>query len=670
MGARGLLNYIRLHRDTRSRSFSLASIAHEKGGEAIIICDFICVIIWLLESFHEGMVKARLFSRYSHIYGADFDEYAKRILQFVEALQHIKIRPVFFVDGPRGSTTSDTEAKLQTWLDGQRGRQCATAHVVKFCQYDDVNCSPLSHRFGLRSLFLHYTVQVLQKNGVEVIICNGEADRFMAECARENPNVCGILTWDTDLTMMAGCSTLHCKFFDREDTLKLRLPVMNVKPGDIRCETIEPDGLARSLGIHVNCLPALSILCGNDYTKHYTENEAVRSLLKMTPPYVEWAANWIQLDGHNHKCRTAGQFLSIPEIRQICDLYPHYRSAVAHSYRFYGDSISPRFAPGSADVHSLVPEILCGKLSMEFLSIINCSVYWNNSTEKLPDDKADDDVCAKLLPVRKCMYSLLCLESVTEYGLHHRAGRKDVPVQQCPASFLRKLRTSLSPEQKMMAVCVILISQDQLHHSLYRSLQITCDRITRDHTSSQSPRFNNYVVSLLVYASIVQAYKLSVITEKCLVPALLTCLCSSVAEQSPKMTLRPTPEAVVCASRVACIVEHAYYLASLLGLHSELPLPSEVFKASTYVPFHMMEFKSGKCHGEDEKLQSHYKGLSVSVLDMGSLKILVKCGDEAGITAFDDKFGSSQAHVKEFLTPSAQPPRKVKSKSHRCSSKT
>ena len=662
MGARGLLKYIRLNRDTRCRSFSLERQAYDigTGGKAILICDCISVIIWLLESFHEGMVKAKEFSCYSFMHGADFDTYATRILQFVEALQHIKLHPVFFVDGPRGCTTSDMEAKLQSWLDGQMGKKCVNARVIKSCQYEDIYGSPFSHHFGLRSLFLHNIVQVLQKNGVEVVICNGEADRFMAEHFRKNPNVCGILTSDTDLTMMARCSTIHCKFFDREDTLKLRQPVMNVKPVDIRCETIEPENLARSLGIRANCLPALSILCGNDYTGHYTEEEAFRSLLKMTSPYVEWAANWIQF--HKGSCGTARQFLSILEIRQICDLYPHYRSAVEHSYKFYGDSISPSPAPAQADVHSLVPEILCGKLNMQFLSIINCSVYWNDFTVKLPDDKPSDDVFAKLLPVRKCMYSLLCLESVTEYGLH----QKVVQVKLCPASFLRKLRTSLSPEQKIMSVCVILISQDQLHHSLRRSLMSTCDRITGDPlTTSVLLRFNNYMVSLLTYASIAQAYKLSVITEECLAPALLTCLCSSVAGKSPKMALRPTSEAVVCASRIAYIVEHAYYLASLLGLHSELPLSTKVFKASTYVPFHMMEHKSGRCHGEDEKLQSHYKGLRVSSVDLERLAILVKCGDEAGITDFADVFERSQARVNEFLSSSAQPPRKVKSKSHR-----
>ena len=665
MGARGLLNYIRRHRDTRSRSFSLESIAYEKGGKAIVICDFISVIIWLLESFHEGIVKAKEFSQYSHMHGADYEEYAKRILQFVEALQCIKVRPVFFADGPRGSANSDMEVKLQAWLDGQRGKHCVNAHVIKFCQYDDINGRPFSHRIGLRSLFLHYVVEVLQKHGVEVVICNGEADRFMAEHARENPNVCGILTSDTDLAMMTGCSTIHCKFFDRADTLKLRLPVMNVKPDDIRCETIDPVGLARSLGIPEECLPALSILCGNDYTRHYTEDEEFRGVLEMTPPYVEWAANWIQM--RKKDCKSARQFLLIPEIRRICDRCPHYGRAVTHCYRFYGDSISTSAAPSPADVHTLVPEIMGGKLNMQFLSIINCSVYWNNATEMLPDEKASDDVCAKLLPVRKCMYSLLSLRSVAEYGLHHHAGRKDVPVRSCPASLLSKLRTALSPEQKMMSACAILISQDQLHQTspLSKGLQSMCDRIMHDNTASELPRFNSYMVSLLVYASIVQAFKLNVITEETLAPALLTCICSSVAWKSPKMALRPTAEAVVCASRLACIVEHAYYLASLLGLHSKLPLSVEVFKASIYVPFHMMEFKRGRCHGEDEKLQSLYKGLSVSVIDMERLKILVKCGEEAGITAFADAFGSSQAQVKECLNPvPTQPPRKVKSKSH------
>lgn len=657
MGARGLLNYLRTHRDARSRSFSLASRADDikGGGKAVIVCDFISVIMWLLGWFHEGMVKGRFFSLYSYIYGADFEEYTKRILGFVEALEHIKVHPVFFVDGPRGSTRSDMEAKLQTWLTRQSAKESACSQVVKFCEYDPKHTT-LSHRSGLRILFLHHIVQVLQKTGAEVVICNGEADRFMAEYARKNPNTCGILTTDTDLTMMAGCTTLHCKFFDREDTLKLKLPVINVKPDDIRCEMIEPDRLARSLGIHVNCLPALSILCGNDYTAYYTEQEPFRSELNMTCPYVEWAAQWIS--NHKNRCKTAMQFLSIPEIRRICDIYPDYRSAVVHSYHFYEeDSVRPDSVPTLSDVHGLTPEILDGKMNAQFLSIINSSVYWHNPVEQPLEGKRSDDVYAKLLSVRKCMYSLLCLESVTEYG-HTRAGPKIVRVNPCAEGLLRKLRTSLSVEQKMLTVCVILVSQDQISPTS-KSLKQACDKIISDHTGLED-HFN--ALSLLAYASIAQAYKLSVITEEYLDPLILTCLCSSVGEQSRKMVLRPTSEAIVCASHFACIVEHAYNFASLLGLYRDLPLPSEVFKASTYVPFHMMALKSGKCHGEDENLQAFYKELSASVPEMEKLKSLVKCSDETSIIAFDETFQSSQAHLKEFLSHFEQLPiRKGKS---------
>eukprot|EP00731_Ephydatia_muelleri_P015469 Em0008g1189a len=122
-------------------------------------------------------------------------------------------------------------------------------------------------------------MQALQKHGVQVVVCNGEADRPMAEYAREHPEVCGILSNDTDLTMMAGCATLHCKFFDRDDAIKLRSPVMNEKPRDILCEKIEPGRLAMCLEISPQCLPALSILCGNDYSSYYSQQEDLGPLI-------------------------------------------------------------------------------------------------------------------------------------------------------------------------------------------------------------------------------------------------------------------------------------------------------------------------------------------------------------------------------------------------------
>jgi len=88
MGVRGLLKFLRCNPKSRSHNISLRQ---EGKVNVTLVCDFLSVIYWLLETYHEVMVKKGLYSENSYIYGGDFNDYTDRVLDFVKALRYIGV---------------------------------------------------------------------------------------------------------------------------------------------------------------------------------------------------------------------------------------------------------------------------------------------------------------------------------------------------------------------------------------------------------------------------------------------------------------------------------------------------------------------------------------------------------------------------------------------------
>ena len=61
MGVRSLLKFLRTHEESRCRNISLKEMGERlrRQGEVnvILVCDFLSVIHWLLETYHEVMIS-------------------------------------------------------------------------------------------------------------------------------------------------------------------------------------------------------------------------------------------------------------------------------------------------------------------------------------------------------------------------------------------------------------------------------------------------------------------------------------------------------------------------------------------------------------------------------------------------------------------------------------
>ena len=622
MGVRGLLKFLRTHKESRRRNISLRQTGERLRLElgqvnVILVCDFLSVLYWLLKTYHEVMVKNDLYSNYSYIYGGDFNNYTNRVLDFVKALRYIGIEPVFFVDGPRGSTFKDLRFKLNTWKRKEMGRFGLVDYYSKFCNYSPDCSDPILIKpFTIKCLLLQHIISTLLNDNVTVTICDGEADSIMGDYASKHQNVCGILTTDTDMTMMRGCDIFHCKFFDRNENLKLNTPKLNTEPTDIKCDRIQPSSLARSLDLPEDALPALSIILGNDFTGWLNEEAKIHSKLKFNYPYLQSAANWIR----PNKCNSAEEFLAIPFISEICSEHPKYAAIVKHTYKFYKHSEVVDLAEHSPCSELIKKEIKNGNISRNLLSVVNCGVYWCICIDELDSKICMYDV---LSPLRLLLYSLIEVEEVVEYGqssiypdpeLSEKRHLMIVPVDTitpCSSSILKQLRV-LSNQRKMYALLKMITQSAALTEesaNINGMLQLTIDEASND-SIYVAPN----LVSFLTCTCLLTAIRYNILFGTSPMPLVLACILSSTRNPPQKISARPSARAVTIGAQFSCILQHVLELASIVGIN--LCPPADCFQSFMYVPLHTIDAKQHeKVQGKKKAKKVHMHGNDKELFD-------------------------------------------------------
>ena len=308
-------------------------------------------------------------------------------------------------------------------------------------------------------------VYALRDAGVTVNSCEGEADNIMAQYAREHREVCTILTNDTDMALMSGVSMVHYKFFDRKDTLELNRPVLKCRSHEICCDILKPQHLARDLKIDEKCLPALSILCGNDYTKPLNDRIKINESLGFSHPFVVSISVWIK--HHENDCKSADSFLNIKQIQEICEDHPEYCKAIRYSYDFYQAECvsSPGFPVSPIPIHDLVVEKAKKyQLDRQFLALVKNGIMWRYEIEQL--DERFPCIHEILQPVRMLLYKLLCISRVTEYGQHgmDTFGRSIIKVKSCKPETLRELtELPLSLKVQLMFNALLTCTEQKLN---------------------------------------------------------------------------------------------------------------------------------------------------------------------------------------------------------------
>lgn len=603
MGVRGLLKFLKHHPQARER-VSLGSRAEAikcriRGVTPKLLCDFFSIIFWLLKEFHDAKVKRGDYQRYSYLYGGDVVEYEKRVAAFVRALRYVGIEPVFYVDGIKGSHMKGFNAKLKT----NQKRHTKQMEIICRCslisEYDPYQEVETYKTWIPHTLVVLNLLMVLKSEGVRLVHCIGEADTYFAkDTASSNGDILGILTSDTDMVMMRGCRVILCHFFDRKDILGIRSDEpLNEKPSDIVCCMLTPEGLARELGIQESDLKNLSVICGNDYTSGLNETHHLHRKLDLDWPILVSAAKWLKFTPHERLDQT-------PPFDEICKVASgEYKQAIDYTYQTYGASAGSdsEFDNCGGKDSPLFEMVLdgCtqGRMTRQLLSIAANSITWRgNVMEIIPTSKRHSEIspCINddLLPIRHIVYKLLGLHTVTEYG--RTATAQDLECHTIPVEVLYP-NSNLLPEvmkhtalSKLCLLVTFLVKAKQLKDCPITHLQTPIAVATQPDLPVSVSKL---LKPLLVCASLLFSYDLRSNSglfspEHTADVFLVTSFMCSLGLPPRKVFSRPSPEAINIASGFACIIEHSYHLASLLGLFEQMPRPSEMYQTAALIPFY------------------------------------------------------------------------------------
>jgi len=179
---------------------------------------------------------------------------------------------------------------------------------------------------------------------------------------------------------------------------------------------------------------------------------------------------------------------------------------------------------------------------------------------------------------------------------------------------------------------------------------------------SEPEKINEYFGAVLTCACILFAIKNKLILEGYIVPLIMACFCCSLNETPPKLTARPGPTGVTIAAQFMVILKHARWIASLLGLQEQLPLPSTIFQPFIYIPLHGTAFKISikeRFYNDDKEVLEYYKDLS---LNKGFIKFVNLITTTDCFTSVVDQYIKTKSMLLDRKIAAAQKSVKTKKK--------
>ena len=579
MGVFRLLTYIQ-ENDGARQKVQLAELAKRKrkqtGKNPKLVCDYITFKTQLLASVDFALIHCEELPDYALLYGGNYQLYGKRVQLFVRTFRQLGIDLVFFVDGPLGIN----EAELQAKLPEQKKRyQLCLQRIATEAEICEQKKDSTSLVWDTPQLASTQVLMTLRDAGAQIIICQGEADMEIAQYARSHVEVLGILSNDTDFSIMKNTTLFPLSL--NHNILGIKSQMIGIK--SIVCEMVSPTTLASSLGLEEQQLPDLSILCGNDFTRTLNRQLDVLTELELEDTDIVSIAQWLK-----------GKSVPLTKYQPMHDFlmkHPQYLEAVQHSYRFYSQSPSMEaelMEPASPLCSFVKEEIQAGCMFYSLLSVVKNGVYWRSIVREsltLGHPSMHD----LLLPVRKVIYMLLGLKSVREFGRTstHSFTEISIDVDSEDVEIFHSL-LGMDNNAKMSGVFHLMVNACELSHP--RAVKDMIKQVKE--TPLQMPisiRDAIMCVALLFTVKVNDTFQpphCFITTE--LSSLLVSCLTCCAQIPPHQTSLLPSMRAITLGSRFLYTLKHVYYLASVVGLGSELPQPKDLFYLMAFIPYHVL----------------------------------------------------------------------------------
>ena len=595
MGVKGLLSYITDDDNDVLQKVELSQLAteiyYETKKTPKLLCDFMNLVSHFLQPPVIKLTSCGHYPWYAQVTGADFHLIAERACNFVAAVKHLDVEPVFFIDGARG-TDESFEGKIHVLKDRETQKLQEFFRLQQVCEHTvDKEISMYPPCNAIRQIG-----KSLKKAGAEIVYCNGEADPEIIHYAQSHDEVCGILSNDSDFAITNGCVMFPIDTFDVNNNLGLFMDVkVEEKPSEVVCHVIYPSRLADSLGIRVNQLPDLAVLCGTDYTHHLNKRLSVLTRLGVKGEHVESVAEWL-------KAKEL-PLLQYQPMQELCIEHPEMRVAVEQSYSNYTlevlqsvDHLQPTVSFASPLFHIIEKEARSGKNNM-LLPVAKKGIHWRTM---IKENLTLGQPCLSclLLPLRKVMYALLGVREVREYGRSQMQAYDEVVVPVCikPEDIelgVQCFHSLRELEQSGRLIGMYRLMNKSLHVKSISNVKKVVNGVVRG--SQKLPNLPVLVQSTVLCCCLkfiaclneVSQPPLS-LTDSELDAILITCLtCATDGQIMPHIVnVMPSMRTFTVSEWFALILMHCYRVASLVGVVS-CPEPKQMFYQMAFVPYHL-----------------------------------------------------------------------------------
>ena len=590
MGVKGLLSYITNNGVLQEIELSLLAkkIRHKTEKAPKLLCDFMNLVPCFIIPPVMKLISCGHYPWYAQVTGADFHLIAERACNFVAALKHLGVEPVFFIDGARG-TDKSFEGKIHVLKDREARKLQEIFRLQQVCEHMvDKAISMYLPCNAVRQI-----EKSLKKVGAEIVYCNGEADPEIIHYAQSHDEVCGVLSNDSDFAITNGCVMFPIEKFDVNNNLGLLKDVqVDEKPREVVCQVIYPSSLADSLGIRENQLPDLAVLCGTDYTHHLNKRLSVLTRLGVKGEHVKSIAEWLK--------DKEMPLLQYQPMRELCIEHPEMRVAVEQSYSNYTFEV-PQSPPAAVNFasplyHIIEKEARSGKNNI-LLPVAKKGILWRTM---IKENLTLGQPCLSslLLPLRWVMYILLGVKEVQEYGRSQMQAYDEVVVPVCtkPEEVelgIQCFHSLRELEQSGRLIGMYRLVNKSLHVKCISDVKRVVNGVVRG--SQKLPNLYMLAQSTMLCSCLKLIACLNKVsqpplglTDSELDAILITCLtCATDGQIMPHIVnVMPSMRTFTVSEWFALILMHCYRVASLVGVAS-CPEPKQMFYQMAFVPYHL-----------------------------------------------------------------------------------
>ena len=576
MGVRGLITTIRKRQEECVDFFDLVDlveVARQKGGIEILV-DYYAFQSFIIQKIWNGLSKDRN-NEFLRLCGGEYGTIEEYITKFVQDLKSLDITLVFFVNGGQGTCTKTTRQNLDTWNEKLNKYVKKLDKIMAVCR-DVTSIQALSETDDIKPVLVEIQVRhTISQLGCEIHHAIGDADYIIAKALHDRPHAYAILSNDTDFCIFKDSRFIPLELFDTCHGRKLGyrgdLPE---KPSRLMTVVITTSKVMEMFEFeNYGLLVELSIVAGNDFTGHFMWNGLQKELdIRVYPDvhFVHNIARWLR------QCKSADKY---PVFRKEMERNSLFRDAVQHSRNFYtlSDPEHVMKPPQQGDFSQLIGErIMNGTLPGNIMAMHN-KFYWHRLSM---EDNSRGSPCVEtsLAELRGRIYRIVLPRqeySVTEYG-------------RSPWKPRRTTNIIASDDPDLPVIHEIhqdktLTNIKHFHYVISHQEEPGKDVVWFDRYG----RKNGFIVYILRYFLLQNwGWKLN-ITDKEFLALAAMAFGKPKEKEYQQIALRPTPRCASISSWFQDIYRHAYdFLAKLLYLTKEFPLPKEIFSGAAWTAFY------------------------------------------------------------------------------------